>query len=256
MNNQNHIPDSLLEKIQKLMRVKDDGSASQGEIENATKMINTLLMKHNLEMSQVIGHGMDKNQMTDDSFDLNGKQTRHEAGWVVQLFNVIANHNLCECLHELRSNRNKDDMGSMIVIGTKVNIEIVYYTVDQLHERIKEMCGRAWKEYVGQEKRNTYRRGYLRGAVVGINNALRAQSEQRMKQLEIPTLENQQMGLMLRSNAQALTAYMQEEYGHGIKRSKSTGLSGRGGFEQGKHDGSNMGINKGLSKGSTAGYLN
>lgn len=246
-----HIPQGLLDKIQKLMRLKDDKAASQGEIENASTMITQLLLKYNLQMSQVIGHGIKENDIGEESFSLQGKQTRHEAGWVVKLFNVVARHNMCRCIHYVGSNKDKDDMGRMVIIGSPMNIEIVYFMVDQLHIRIKDMCSDAWLYYqrnsMGDEKRNTYRRGYLRGCVLGISDKLGEQEQERIRELEYhPTLENKQMELMIMGNAEALQKY-RDEHHSGTFRSKGTKLSGIGGFQQGLSDGSQMSINKGLN---------
>ena len=241
MSIQNEVPDSLLEKIQKLMRLKDNKAASQGEIENASSMITALLLKYNLSMSQVESHGekMDP-KIQDNLVNLNGKQTRHEASWLNTLFAVIAKFNMCKTLN--RAGRNgKDDMGSVIVIGSAMNIEIVIYVVNDLADKIRSMASAAWSGYEGIEKRNTFRRGYLRGCVAGIFTRLDDDEQQRMEESKL-SLEGQQMGLMVMNNNQALGNYIGEKF---LVRSatKSKSLSGVSGYNQGFAAGQGMNIN-------------
>lgn len=238
-----HIPDSLLEKIQKLLNLKDDKGASQGEIENATAMISALLMKYNLSMSQVEGHGKKKDpSITDNLFDLNGKQTRHEAGWVNTLFSVIARYNLCRTLNR-KGTRGKDDMGQVRIIGTAMNIELVYYIVLGLIDKIRAFCAEAWRRYEyqgGPEKRNTFKRGFYRGCVSGIFDRLANDEEQR-KSTEHLQIENHEMGLMVISNDQAIARYVNANIS--VKPGKAgKSLSGVGGYTQGYQTGQGMNI--------------
>lgn len=242
------VPDSIIQKIQKLLALKNDESASQGEIENATNAITAMLLKYNLDMSTVENHkGQHKAAMTENQFDLNGKQTRHEAGWVNNLFNVICIHNLCKCI-TVPGYKDKDDMGWVIIVGKKHNIDIVYYMVDQLITKIRSMAKYHWRIYHGEEKRNTYLRGYYRGAVHGLHEKL----NESKRQIES---SNPNMGLMVINNGKELMQYVAEKHGP-LGKSRSSSLSGMGGYAQGKETGKSLNVHKGVNDAQTNKRIN
>lgn len=246
-----NIPKGLLEKIKKLMRLRDDKAASQGEIENATKMITQLLQKHNLDIAQV-EHDPREDETGSKAWSLNGKTNRHEGAWLNSLFTVICRFNMCDCITMAKGKRGKDDMGYIAIIGKKVNVEVVYFLVDQLRERLKDMEVNAWHNYHGDEKRNSYRRGYLQGAVIGINYALAEQEVQRKRALQEEmgelAYQNKNLDLMIITQQQKNDEFIKEALDEGDLKTKAhKKLISEDGKEQGQRDGYNMQVRKGLN---------
>lgn len=261
--NESAIPKGLLEKIQKLMRLRDDKAATQGEIENATKMITQLLLKHNLDMTMVQNHGKEDETTGTKGVNLNNRTNRHEGSWLPSLYTVIASFNLCEIIIMAKGKHGKDDMGYIAIIGKKVNCEVVYYLVDQLRERLKGMEVNAWHRYSGEEKRNSYRRGYLQGAVAGINIALAEQEVLRRRAVREEqednertafaqntdrglNWENKNMDIMIVTQKEKNKEYIADAIGE-VKEKTNKKLISEDGKRQGERDGYNMEIRKGLN---------
>jgi hypothetical protein len=254
MENLNHVPKEFLDKVKKILnrkeslerQIKEGQSAQhaatveqmQTDLENTTRLLSKLLLEYNLEMSQVSGYAERGRQapLGESRVDLNGKQTRHEAGWMEKLYSVIARANMCSALHFGGRRGDKDDMGQMAIFGKAMNIELVCYFVDQVSEKIRDMCSIAWKQYFGAEKRNTFRRGFFRGAVDGIKSQLI--TEEQM----LPPSSS--MGLMVINNRKEIELYIQQRYK--LKFVSSKPLSGRSGYQQGLDAGSKMSMNKGI----------
>lgn len=253
MEPSNNVPDSILERIQKLMAIKEGSGASQNEIEEAAKMATALLMKYNLSMSEVSGHkGETKGKMEHDKFSMQGKTTRHEAGWLQDLYHVIAKYNMCKAIKSHPNEKqDKDDMGYVWLVGKRHNVEIVHYLVDSLTHKIRTACATAFKTYDGDEKRNTFRRGFFRGAVVGIGIKLKEQAEE----LKMDGATNNEMGLMVVSNAQAIKLYVQQLMG-GTSASKAHNLMSKNGYTQGVEEGRKMTTNAALGNGNINKRLN
>lgn len=262
-----NVPQEVLQKLKKILERKikleneDHGDEldqkhRQAEIESVSHMLNKLLMEYNLSLSQVSSVKQDQKrpQVEDRQIDLNGKQTRHEAGWVTRLVQVIAKHNLCYAVPFTRKGLDKDDMGLIIIVGRPYNIELVMYFVDQLAIRIKDLCSDTWSSYTGVEKRNTFRRGFLKGCVVGIDSKLTVEEVER-KKVETTTSQNTEMGLMIRSERELAIRHMETKYQISSGGHKKD-LKGKNGYQIGFDTGRSMGIHGGIGSGNSQKLLN
>lgn len=254
-----NIPPDLLQKLEKLLALKD-GAESVGnthEAEAAAGRVTALLMKHNLGLFEAQTEIMKRKILAqEEEFDLNDLQSKTEAEWVLKLFNVIATHNMCKCIHHIKR-RQKYDQGTVGIIGTKTNIEITYYVVDQLINKIKIAHRLAWKIYqtYGTEKANTFKRGFLVGAVAGIASKLaqvREEVEQEIKLSGAQHAENMQ--LMVIANKDAIQKYTEEAYPD-LRKTKGRKLSGADGKRKGYESGSNMNIQQGMGSSKPKGLL-
>src|ERR1035437_7739682 len=76
--------DALMEKIQKMMRLRDAPSATVGEVANAGTMIQDLLIKYNLAMEDVESHEPTRKEANDfqktDPFEI-GASSNYRAEW-------------------------------------------------------------------------------------------------------------------------------------------------------------------------------
>lgn len=237
--------EAILRKLQKLLALQDSASkiGSQAEAETVATKIQELLIQYNLDMNDV------KNSLHQDKSEAMGKADikwedltgRHESDWILQLYYAIAEHNLCKVIKRHGWNGN-DKYSYLSLIGNKVNAEIVIYTVDQLVPRIRSMSRPAFKNYEdngGETKKNTWIRGYLRGAVRGIEDKLKE---------SIVTMQRNDVNIfaLVRTNEIALKDAVEEHIGK-IKMTNQSKLSGRDGFLNGRKDGKNMNIHKGLN---------
>lgn len=253
-----NIPQDLIEKIQKLINLEEGAKAigNQAEAEAAAGRIQTLLTKHQLNLFEVQSEHLRRRiEVKEERFDLNAHQSKTDSDWVMQLFQTIAKHNMCQVVHILR-NRKKYDQGEASVIGSPQNVQLVYYVVEQLIAKILIAKKLAWKEYDGFEKANTFKRGFYRGCVKGIKLKL-DEAKQAVEQ-EIKAsgeIHAKNFELMVIANHDASVAKMQEIFPN-LRKSASASLSSTAGYMKGISAGRNMDINKGVKNTPTKGYLN
>lgn len=245
--------ESVIAKIQKLINLQEGAEAvgSIHEAENAAMRVQEYLLKYNLSISDVkTAKIAEKAKIGVTNFDLNPHQAKTEANWVRNLFWAISKYYLCKALHNAYTPGyfGKYDQGTMRIIGEENNVAIVMYTVEQLLSKIHISEKLSWKSYHGYEKRNAFKRGFLIGAVNGIEKKL---EDQQRKMVE----ENNSMALMVITKKKELSEYVNTHF-----RVKSTSsnsrLSGIDGKTRGYEAGYNMNINKGMGNSSPKGNLN
>lgn len=239
------VPQNIIDKLVSLMKLKNNEGASPAEAENAAMRIQEILLRYNLEMSQVedATHSKDaKHQINRDDFDLNNLQKKTESDWVEKLYRVIAKHNLCYAIGDgtpKRYRKHKYDQGIITLVGKPHNIEITKYTVEVLLPMIRAAEKNAFNEYDGEEKRNTFKRGFFRGCVDGIDSKL-VRNAQELEKLP----ENTGMALMVVEQRQEVVAWVKSNIK--IKMSKASSISSSSGRELGYEAGQRMKVGSGL----------
>lgn len=249
-----HIPEGLLKKIQGLLRLEESAKkvGSMEEAANASGKIRDILMKHNLDLFTVEqASKKKKTEIVHKLYDLEELMQSHEGTWISNLLTIVAKYNLCDVLIRGRTTERW-------LIGTETNIEVTWYTVAQLSNRLRLSGREAFKTYEGKEKRNTYLRGYYIGANSGIQQQLaenaareaynaKLAAGKRAQQEE--TTEAESTSLMVMSMQVSMMkdveSYMSStfKFKPTVTRIRSTSRSGR---QQGEIDGKAMSINAGI----------
>lgn len=234
------IPENLLAKIEKLIAMRDHENTSQEESENAAKRIQEILLKYNIEqdtLNKALGGKAKAEEYGILRFSMDKYQTKNDANWATGLLHVLALHNLCKVIQI--DNVPGAKTCYVHLIGTQVNVDVLLYLFNNIHQQIKEAESRAYKVYEGNiTNRNTYRRGYYRGAIAGINKKLQESTEE-LKKL------NEGMGLMIISKQEQLDIFVQQEF-RGLRSTKATKLSGRDGYVDGYKKGVTIEANKAI----------
>lgn len=238
---ENNIPQNLVDKIHKLIALRDN-AGTPAESENAAMRISEILMKYNLDMETVQSQGATKKEVPVEEIrtDLNELQSKTEANWVASLYGVIARYNLCMAIHN--TSRAPGNQGTITIIGKKHNIEIVDYLVGALITMIRTAEKKTYSTYQGIEKRNTFRRGFLRGCVSGIKQKLAEQEREQINSLEI----GKQVNALMVVNSRQLQEYVDIKFGR-LKQGTSTRLSGQSGLQMGRAAGYGMKVGAGLN---------
>lgn len=242
-NQTDQVPERIWKVIQDLLSRTTDNNCTAAEVEQAAVKVQELLLKYNLTLCDVQGRNT-KRKFDNSYFEIGTLQKRHDSNWVAALVNVISRHNLCKAIYFGASKR-------MMVVGERHNIQIVLYLVDQLIPKINSACSRAWKEYsrMVDEKRNTFRRGFLMGCVAGIDSKL---TDQRC-QMEA---ENNSVMALIRVTGTELNTFVTGMFGT-LKTNKKRGKLRKSsdskalGYDAGKR----MDINKGLDGPSSSGQI-
>lgn len=224
---------AILEKVQKLVEFQKGAEAinSLAEAANAAEKVQVLLIKHNLELSD-LDRLEEKHKVTrHDQEDIGPK--KNEGQWIFKLYGALAKHNLCK-LVVVSTFRGK----YVSLIGAKENVSVVRYLGEQLEIRIRVMEKESWNtnRHGTYEKRGAYRRGYLQGAARGINVQLQEQAELQKQ-------TNEQISALVVFNDKALMDASQREFGR-LRIGRSSRLRGHDGNMNGFNDGKNMDINQ------------
>jgi hypothetical protein len=197
----------IIEKIQKLINL-EEGARSVGslhEAENAAARLQEFLMKYNLDMETVKAATIEKKaEMDNIVIECDEKQDKRESNWVPTLYIAIANNNLCT----IYTNGTK-----VRIFGHKINVSIVAYIAEQMIAKIRIAEKMSWASYEKAnpdgEKRGTFRRGFFKGAGIGIGVRLRQQRRDMMQ-------DTNPYAVMIVHKEQEVRGYIDEFYG--IKR--------------------------------------
>lgn len=247
--------ESIIEKVQKLLDLQKGAEAigSLEEAANAAEKVQRLLLKHNLEMSEVSAHDPDKEQKMGRARYEEIYAKKNEGQWIYRLYSVLAKHNFCYVIMTNFYHLEQKKMNKFInLIGTKENVQVVRFLADQLELRLRDLEVKAWhnREIWMGEKRNAFRRAYLMGACTGINAQLQYAKDKMME-------ESKKVHALVLANDLKLEEAISHFFPKLGTGRRTKGYSAHGAGMQGYQDGKNMQINKGMGKGGngTAGYL-
>lgn len=193
------IDQSIIDKIQKLINLKEGAEAvgSLHEAENAGARLQQFLMKYNLDLDEVKKSKIEaKAEMDKVGLDVSDMQDKRESNWVPELYKAVAENMLC---YVIVSNTY------IRVMGHKHNVQLVLYIAEQLVAKVRIAEKAAWTQYDGDEKRGTFRRGFLKGCGIGIRERL--EQEKRNMQRE---KDNNPMALMIVNKEKELDEYLYE----------------------------------------------
>jgi hypothetical protein len=233
----NEIPKEILDKLNKLKNL-EEGARSVGsysEAENAAARFQQLLYKYNLDEEQVRNsHLEEKIRMSNEEIDLSRFYGYRAANWAQDLLSAVAKHSMCIVIITGK--------WKVHVLGEKQNVNLAIYFSEQLASKIEHAYKFSWTAYKGEEDQKTFRRGFLRGAVMAISMRLRVEEK---KATTAP--ENNGLSLVLANKRQQAMDFLKTEFPNSCSRTKKWNQAGgEDGFGRGKEAGGNMSLNKGL----------
>lgn len=254
---------AILEKIKKLMALRDNPGTPE-EAANAAARINDLLLRHNLSLAQVIAHDhkRDTTSIQVHTFDLEDYQGRHDGKFGLKLISAIAMFNFCQVVNR-PAHRHEYDQGRCDILGKPHNVEICLYMIDYCKTHIVNMEKQYWKNYTGDEKRNSYRRGFYHGAVNAIAIRLNAQKKETIKQtaqemnVDTSTVENS-FAIMVRNDKELIHEELKKRYNNLRAGAAHGKLGSQDGKIHGHEAGSKLDFTKGLggsNSPATKGFL-
>lgn len=230
-------PEDVLTKIQKLLDLQEGAKAigSLEEAANAAEKVQRLLTKHNLEMADVSLHTQ-KDSTTIDRYEFEDSATKKNEGkWILQLYNVICRNNYCRLVVTKKFSIDLDKVIEIpVVVGTKLNVEVVRKLALRLEERIRTFESQAWqRDKYFNKNRNAYRRAYFLGAIMGIDKQLKIAREREMQ-------ENNNVRALVVQNDEELQRAMNMLFGNLGRPQKRRELSNHQAIRKGYSDGLNM----------------
>ena len=172
MKQENDIPDKIMERIRKLIRLKES-TTSEGEANNAAILVNRLLREYNLSLLDINERQPEEKFQIRRSDRLSFKDT-FGSYWKRDLLRVLCQYNYCRLLIYQGTT-------DMTIVGTEENIAAVSVLYDYLRSAFRRLANKRHLEYVSS-KRGYYRTGkykkkYIRSYLEGASSGLREQFE-------------------------------------------------------------------------------
>lgn len=217
--------ESIISLVRKLLALSKSDNPHEASL--AAEKAQTLLLKHNLELSHV--------ETEEDSTDLIARED-FRAGdgvWQLQLASAVAKANMCRIVrtHE-RNPSTKPGAASWLkryaIFGRPENIEVVKYLYAYLQREIKRLCEEATP--LGADK--SFAAAFRVGAA-GIVAKRLHESLQTFKAASSDT-----MSLIVVNDA-ALTAQVETAFPN-LTDAKSRGVSSSAGYYAGREAGANV----------------
>ncbi len=160
------VDDKVLERLQALLRLAQDGGATEAEASLAMERAHSLLLKHGLEMADVEGDSQDGG-VEEFLYDGLTRQT-----WIPTLVAVIGHNNYCRVitLHT----------GQLSIIGRSYNVKVVHQLSLWLIGQVSGLASTDWdtREFLGRTEgcsRNKWRDSFSRGVMNRLDERLRQQ---------------------------------------------------------------------------------
>lgn len=159
----------IIEKLRKLITLRDHPNTSEQEVINAAQAITKLLYKYNMEESDISMEEKILNPILCEEIEY--KTTLCGGKWYSSLVAVITNNNLCKCLiisiPNSKSGRLTRD--KFQIVGRKNNIEMVKYMIDSYSNKFYHIGKYKYKnEYKGELTENKFLRSFLEGCAAGL----------------------------------------------------------------------------------------
>lgn len=242
--------DSVLKKLRKLQKLYDGAKAinSEGEAAAAAAAIQRLLTEYNLTMSEVNQSEEGEKKQHQPNHELLSGYTYKSIGgmWEYRLWYVICKWNFCKCFMYGNSYKR------LMIVGTKENMEVVKWMFNMLAERFVEFSKDRFKEYqktseyqslYRKPSKDRYQRGYLMGAVEGLDKKLTEIHEQDKK--NEPEFHSKVTALTVRCNT-AIDEYLNQKFSMGKSINKGSSYSAGiySARSSGRKDGYNTDIHK------------
>jgi hypothetical protein len=245
--------EALIDKIRKLLEKSESAKSlgSQAEAEAFAMKAQQLMFDYQIEAEEVRKASGGKFKMKQAIINFEALTNRHESDWVDKLIRSLARGNLCLAVGlsygapSVYDNPSDWREGDIWIGGQPENIEMTQYMLDQLLSRARIMAKESFKKYSGDEKRNTYIRGFLRGFALGIGEKLMANLSLYQEDTTNPA------AIMIVNNNQAVQLYTKSKFPN-LSYARSSSLKGRGGLEEGKAVGRSTTLHRGISSSGTA----
>ena len=240
MKQNNDIPDKIMERIRKLMRLKES-TTSEGEARAAAAAASRLLKEYNLSLFDI----SERAQETVFAIGRSGAFSYKDAFgsyWKRDLLNVLCRYNYCRIL----LCRGTTDM---FIVGTDENITAVTVLYDYLRTAFRRLAEERHKEYVsvrrGYYRTGKYRKKYIRSYLEGVTPGLREQFEAGRSR---PAEESRETALTCCHDA-LIDKYL-EKIGAGTSKAhpRKTGTD-RSAYYSGMGDGRNISLNRQIKGG-------
>ncbi len=170
-------PNKILEKLRKLMNLKESASqlGNEGEANAAAAGIARLLLEYNLSESDIPDQEKIDNPITAEEIPY--KAEYYNGSWYANLIATVGEYNMCSTL-VISSGCSRMKRSKFQIVGRKKNVEIVLYLISFLANQFvihgkkkypyykKEMLFKYGQTPLSQI---SYMKSFLAGCIVGLD---------------------------------------------------------------------------------------
>lgn len=230
--------DKILDRIRRLLALST--SANEFEASLAASRAQDLLLKYNLEMSQIT-------QPVEDEIERWNFQTPIIEGWLSHLMNGVARCNLCRVVQDkgYKEGERKGnefipgkEMREFYLFGKKPNLEVTEFMYAYLAAEIDRLTPKG--------KSAKYKTSFRMGAVIIINERMR-------EELKNFQSTEETRALILVSDT-AVSAKVNEAFPK-LRNGRSTSIEDFGAYKDGQAAGKTIQFRQGVSGKNAAGQV-
>lgn len=226
---------TVIEKVRKLREFSIENGATESEIENAIKLAQRLMMKHNLEEKDLELDSKDINVSIIKSSWKDGMEARSFEG---QLLRMLGNIYSCKIINH-RSQYTNTDVYKVVGLPEDRNtVETIYESV---LPQIRNLTKKRYKESDKALSQFKFTTSYQRGFLSGLTQKIKSDRE---TYLSLDS-EKEEFGLMVVKKEALVEEWVETNLN--IKTSKvKQGELSTSAFFKGLEDGSEKGLNQQL----------
>lgn len=169
--------DKILEKLRKLMNLKESATAlgNEGEANAAAAGITRLLMEYNLTENDIPEQENLENPIVSEEIPF---KISTNGRWYSDLISVVCEYNMCRSLIISKFNNGRMKCSEFEIIGRKKNVEVVLYLISFLSHQFIAIGKRNYEEYkhdciwkYGKSPKSLimYLKSFLYGCVIGLS---------------------------------------------------------------------------------------
>lgn len=243
----------ILEKLKKLLELQRSAQAvgSLEEAANAAMKIQGILLKYNLEMADIELHeGKKKSAIVRESLT-NVMTKKNESDWIIKLYGTVARFNFGLMISSTRTDFVTGNRFTYVnLVGTKENIEVIGFISSQLEFQVRNLENISWKNNRKESsKRNSYRRAYFEGAILGIQYKL--EEAQKLAMAQSNNITTLVIDHTQRINDELPNLFNNLKYSNAQQKMKKDAYATINGYKDGK----NVNINPGVGSAQSQKHL-
>ena len=226
---------SAIEKIRKLMEFSVENGATEAEVENAVKLAQRLMLKHNLEKSDI---KITVEDISELDIPCTWKKGTESKLFLHDLLRVIADSLNCRVI---RMNTNTPK-ATYRIVGLTEDREMTNQIFHSVLPQVRHLTKDRYKESSKELSIVRFTISYQAGFISGLNQKLKADKEEYIK-LE----DSEAFGLMIVKKEALIADWIANKMS--IKTTNRNQRVDKDAFAKGKEDGSHKNINAEIGTG-------
>lgn len=232
---------SIVEKVRKLMTFSAENGATEGEIENALKLAQRLMINHNIEQSDL---GLSSHDIDETIVESSRKGGTEAVSFEFRLVNCIAQANNCQVARSTSFSMETGSNYFYRIVGKFEDREIVKNSYLTILPMVRNLTKTRYSESDKSLTRFKFTASYHEGFVTGLRQRLKKDREDFFKESDYI---GEQYGLMIVKLDELVTQYLVEKLKCKASNMRKIELDYNS-FKKGREDGSQSSLKNQLKQ--------